>query len=165
MAKKATKKPAEKTTIKKSAAKGPVKKSADVKKKPAMAVDKKDLKTESKKEIKKIDVKKTEEKKVELKKVKSEGEDKKSKEPKEVKAAAVEGSKVDSETLKKWQDLKKKYGNIKASSYKMTEIFESNQPLQHKVLGWGYVLSSLNDRLEVIFESGVRQLISNYKAR
>jgi hypothetical protein len=36
--------------------------------------------------------------------------------------------------------------------------------LMHKVLGWGFVLSNLNDRLEVLFKDGIKVLISNYKS-
>ena len=33
-----------------------------------------------------------------------------------------------------------------------------------KVLGWGFILKNDNDRLEVLFETGIRMLISNYKS-
>jgi hypothetical protein len=45
----------------------------------------------------------------------------------------------------------------------MSEQFEPGTPLSHPRLGWGFILSKLNDRLEVIFESGIKILISNYK--
>jgi hypothetical protein len=45
----------------------------------------------------------------------------------------------------------------------MSAQFEANRPIQHKVLGWGFVLNNDNDRLEVLFEQGVKMLISNYK--
>lgn len=64
----------------------------------------------------------------------------------------------------KWAELFKKYGKEKALNYKMTETFPSLVPLQHKVLGWGFVLTNENDRLEVLFENGIRMLISNYKS-
>lgn len=63
----------------------------------------------------------------------------------------------------KWQALLRRNKNKKAPKYKMTEAFEEKTPIQHKLLGWGYILSNKNDRLEVLFESGVKQLISNYK--
>ena len=63
----------------------------------------------------------------------------------------------------KWAELFKKYGKEKAFAYKMTEIFSTLVPLQHKVLGWGFILTNENDRLEVLFETGIRMLISNYK--
>jgi hypothetical protein len=58
----------------------------------------------------------------------------------------------------------KKYGKDKALTYKMTETFTSLAPIQHKVLGWGFILTNENDRLEVLFETGIRMLISNYKS-
>ena len=63
----------------------------------------------------------------------------------------------------KWTELNKKYGKDKAAIYKMTETFSALAPLQHKVLGWGFILTNENDRLEVLFETGIRMLISNYK--
>lgn len=63
----------------------------------------------------------------------------------------------------KWVELNKKYGKDKALTYKMTELYPSLTPLQHKVLGWGFILTNENDRLEVLFENGIRMLISNYK--
>lgn len=63
----------------------------------------------------------------------------------------------------KWQELFKRHGKEKASPYKMTDSFDAMKPLQHKVLGWGFVLSNENNRLEVLFENGIKMLISNYK--
>jgi len=63
----------------------------------------------------------------------------------------------------KWAELNKKYAKETALNYKMTEIYPALAPLEHKVLGWGYILSNENDRLEVLFENGIRMLISNYK--
>lgn len=63
----------------------------------------------------------------------------------------------------KWQELNKRHGKDKAEAYKMTATFEALKPIQHKVLGWGFVLTNENDRLEVLFENGIKMLISNYK--
>ncbi len=63
----------------------------------------------------------------------------------------------------KWAELYKKYGKEKAVTYKMSDTFTTMVPMQHKVLGWGFVLTNENDRLEVLFETGIRMLISNYK--
>ena len=84
------------------------------------------------------------------------------------KTSKVKPVKVDRGNLNdekaKWAELFKKYGKEKALNYKMTEKFPSLVPLQHKVLGWGFVLTNENDRLEVLFENGIRMLISNYKS-
>lgn len=80
-----------------------------------------------------------------------------------VKPVKVDRGNVNDEKAK-WAELFKKYGKEKAFNYKMTETFPSLVPLQHKVLGWGFVLTNDNDRLEVLFENGIRMLISNYKS-
>ena len=83
------------------------------------------------------------------------------------KVSKVKPVKVDRGNLNdekaKWAELFKKYGKDKAATYKMSESYQSLIPLQHKVLGWGFVLTNENDRLEVLFENGIRMLISNYK--
>jgi len=67
------------------------------------------------------------------------------------------------ENLKKWHELKAEYdGEVRA--YKMSEQYEAKAAIEHKVLGWGFILSSENNRLDVMFEHGRKMLISNYKA-
>lgn len=67
------------------------------------------------------------------------------------------------ENLKKWHELKAEYdGEVRA--YKMSEQYEAKTAIEHKVLGWGFILSSENNRLDVMFEYGRKMLISNYKA-
>lgn len=67
-----------------------------------------------------------------------------------------------SEDLQKWHDLKAEYdGEVRA--YKMSEQYEAKTAIEHKVLGWGFILSSENNRLDVLFEQGRKMLISNYK--
>jgi hypothetical protein len=63
-----------------------------------------------------------------------------------------------------WQSLKDKNKAIKPFNYKMSESFEARTPILHKVLGWGFIISNQNDRLEVLFQQGIKFLISNYKA-
>lgn len=72
-------------------------------------------------------------------------------------------SKLEIDQNTKWSDLYEKFKAIKPVVYNMREIFEANQPVQHKVLGWGWILSNENDRLEVLFKDGKKILISNYK--
>lgn len=78
------------------------------------------------------------------------------------KAIKVERGNLSDEKAK-WVELNKRYGKDKAVSYKMSEAYEALKPIQHKVLGWGFVLTNENDRLEVLFENGIKMLISNYK--
>lgn len=80
-----------------------------------------------------------------------------------VKPVKIERGNLNDEKAK-WAELNKKYGKDKALTYKMTEKYPSLSPLQHKVLGWGFILTNENDRLEVLFENGIRMLISNYKS-
>lgn len=81
---------------------------------------------------------------------------------KETKAELARAEALNEET-KKWLELKEKHGKDKASHYSMSSSFEALTPIQHKVLGWGYILTNNNDRLEVLFETGKKVLISNYK--
>jgi len=63
----------------------------------------------------------------------------------------------------KWLNLFEKSRNQEAAEYNMTQSFEAKTAINHKLLGWGYILSNQHDRLEVLFKDGVRFLISNYK--
>ncbi len=87
--------------------------------------------------------------------------------PKAVKISAAQrkADKLSSEASAQWADLHQKYSSEKAQVYDMKAQFEANKPLQHKVLGWGWIMSVENDRLEVMFQDGKRMLISNYKPR
>ena len=80
------------------------------------------------------------------------------------KAALAAIEKTTADELKKWTDYKQKYGSEKALPYSMSSVYEAGKPLQHKVLGWGYIINVQNDRLEVLFENGPKMLISNYKS-
>lgn len=148
---KAAKKPAAKTAAKpaaKSAAKAkPEKKAASKRETPAKKVAKKVAPRQEMVE-------------------ETSGEETVAPEPKmskKEKAAKAAAEKVMSEDLKKWSDFKERFGSEKAVPYNMASTYEAHKPLQHKVLGWGYILSVQNDRLEVLFESGPKMLISNYK--
>lgn len=68
-----------------------------------------------------------------------------------------------SEDQVKWHELHEKYKALKAPNYSISGQFEAKTPLQHKIFGWGYILSNEYDRLEVLFEDGKRMLISNRK--
>ncbi len=63
----------------------------------------------------------------------------------------------------KWAALYRKAQAIKPKPYSMKSSFDPKTPIVHKSLGWGYVLANKNDRLEVLFQDGIRFLISNYK--
>ncbi|MDZ4660649.1 MAG: hypothetical protein SGJ18_03425 [Pseudomonadota bacterium] len=65
--------------------------------------------------------------------------------------------------INKWTQLFEKAKEESPAAYDMTRDFPPKSALKHKILGWGYVLSSHNNRIEVLFENGIKTLISNYK--
>jgi len=79
---------------------------------------------------------------------------------KEEAAAAAAAQEANS----KWLEMKEKHGKEKASKYSMTGQFQAQSPIEHPKLGWGYILTNNSDRLEVLFQDGVKILISNYNA-
>lgn len=85
-----------------------------------------------------------------------------SKDYKIVRLSREEKSKMTDDQIK-WWDLHERNKSIKAPMYDMKEAFESQKPIMHKLLGWGFVLNNDNDRLEVLFKDGKRMLISNRK--
>ncbi|MBO9666774.1 MAG: hypothetical protein J7501_08155, partial [Bdellovibrio sp.] len=68
-----------------------------------------------------------------------------------------------SEDQVKWHELHEKYKAMKAQSYNIGSQYEARTPIEHKLFGWGFILSNEYDRLEVLFEDGKRMLISNRK--
>ena len=64
---------------------------------------------------------------------------------------------------KKWENLQRRAKNLKAEPYNMRKVYAPKTAIQHKLLGWGFVLDNKNDRLEVLFRDGIRYLISNYQ--
>ncbi len=68
-----------------------------------------------------------------------------------------------SKLSQKWSALFKKSSDVETLDYSIVGKYEPKTALLHKTLGWGYVLSNRNDRLEVLFQDGIKYLISNYK--
>jgi hypothetical protein len=62
-----------------------------------------------------------------------------------------------------WKLIFDKSKALKPVPYKMSDNYEARTAIMHKVLGWGYVLTSQNNRLEVLFKDGIKFLIANYK--
>ncbi len=52
---------------------------------------------------------------------------------------------------------------MKIKNYKMSETFEPRTPIMHKILGWGFILSCENNRIQVLVKEGVKTLITNYQ--
>ena len=69
----------------------------------------------------------------------------------------------DGDIRAQWQALFDRSKEIEPIAYQMSANYEAKTPILHKTLGWGYVVSNVNNRLEVLFESGLKFLISNYK--
>ena len=67
------------------------------------------------------------------------------------------------ELTEKWAKLKEIDHDVKVQKYKMSEVYEPNTPIDHPLFGWGFILSLNNNRLEVLFESGIKMLVSNFK--
>lgn len=65
--------------------------------------------------------------------------------------------------INKWTQLFEKAKEESPATYNMSHDYAPKSALKHKVLGWGYVLSSNNNRIEVLFEQGIKTLVSNYK--
>jgi hypothetical protein len=81
-----------------------------------------------------------------------------------VKKISAEQLQAQADASKKWIELKEKFSGEKAVSYNMSASFDANTPIQHKTFGWGFIVNNDNNRLEVLFESGTKHLISNYKS-
>ncbi len=64
----------------------------------------------------------------------------------------------------KWTTLFRRSQQIESKPYNMRMEYAEKTAIVHKVLGWGYILANRNDRLEVLFEQGIKVLISNYKS-
>lgn len=64
-----------------------------------------------------------------------------------------------------WEAVYKVAKDLRARGYKMSETFDPKTPIVHKVLGWGFVLSSENNRIQVLFKDGLKTLITNYQSK
>lgn len=67
------------------------------------------------------------------------------------------------ELSEKWAKLKDIDHETKPQRYKMSDSYEPNTPIDHPVFGWGFILSLNENKLEVLFESGIKMLVSNLK--
>lgn len=83
--------------------------------------------------------------------------------PKKEKAVKIsKAAKAASEEEARWVELYEKHKSEKALPYDMKASFSAGHALQHKVLGWGWIMGVENDRLDVLFKEGRKVLISNY---
>lgn len=68
-----------------------------------------------------------------------------------------------SEDQLRWYELFRKHRSEPSQTYEISKSFEARKPLDHKLFGWGYILTNEYDRLEVLFKEGKKILISNRK--
>lgn len=106
--------------------------------------------------------KKTTKKKTTKKAASSDGK-KVTKKKKRLTKAEREAQEEKQRLLEKWQELHELSEGQPAKKYVISDSYEANTSLDHSKLGWGYVLTSQNNRLEVLFEEGIKVLVSNYK--
>lgn len=67
------------------------------------------------------------------------------------------------ENYKKWLKFQKQLSDKAPEHYSMNADFEVKTPLQHKTHGWGVVVQKRDNYIDVLFESGLKTLIVNYK--
>ncbi|MGE3975767.1 MAG: hypothetical protein AB7F59_14675 [Bdellovibrionales bacterium] len=88
---------------------------------------------------------------------------KKTKEEKKAeKAAAKEALQLENANAD-WLELHKQFKNMKPMPYAMSEQYPEKCVINHKVLGVGFVVKNINDRIDVVFKDGQKTLITNYK--
>lgn len=61
---------------------------------------------------------------------------------------------------KKWMMLYEKSRAIKTKPYDMNQNYKEETAIEHKTMGWGYIISSKDNRIEVLFREGVKILVS-----
>lgn len=63
---------------------------------------------------------------------------------------------------KKWLGLYNQLRNSRTKPYDMSASFDVKSGIQHKTLGWGYVVETRGDRMDVLFKDGMKTLVINY---
>lgn len=62
-----------------------------------------------------------------------------------------------------WLELHKQFKNIKPLPYSMGDEYPEKCVINHKLLGIGFVIKNINNRIDVVFKDGQKTLITNYK--
>ncbi len=75
--------------------------------------------------------------------------------------AARKEAEVRADYARQYESLKTQIGTNGVQPYGMKTNFQVAAAVQHPTFGLGFVTVSTADRIEVAFESGVRQLIHN----
>lgn len=76
-------------------------------------------------------------------------------------AAAKKDADAKADYVRQYESLKQQIGVATVQSYGMKGKFLVANAIQHPTFGLGFVTVATGDRIEVAFESGVRQLIHN----
>ena len=79
------------------------------------------------------------------------------------KPISAELSEEEAQLVKKWQKLQKQYAEEKPQNYAITGFYDVKTPIIHKILGWGVVLNRRENYIDVLFETGMKTLLINFK--
>ena len=77
--------------------------------------------------------------------------------------ADIEREKVQAEENRHWKKLVEQNKGKKGSPYNIKNSYTEVNIINHKQFGLGFITAKYNNRLKVLFESGMKNLISNYK--
>lgn len=80
---------------------------------------------------------------------------------KKAETAARKDAETRADYAKQYESLKKQIGIEAVVPYGMKQSFIVANAVQHPTFGLGFVTMATSERIEVAFESGVRQLIHN----
>lgn len=80
---------------------------------------------------------------------------------KKAETAARKEADTKADYVKQYESLKKQIGVATVVPYGMKQSFIVANAVQHPTFGLGFVTMATNEKIEVAFESGVRQLIHN----
>lgn len=94
---------------------------------------------------------------------------KKAKKPKATPAEKKEATKVreaaaaSAANLELWTSMKKKHGGKASKPYRISEKFEKDGIVEHPKFGLGFVVQCTDNRIETVFEEGLKILVHNHK--
>jgi len=63
----------------------------------------------------------------------------------------------------RYRELSEKVGESKVQPYRMTNIYTIDTKIEHPKFGVGFVVASLPDKIEVVFEDSARHLVQGRK--
>lgn len=60
-----------------------------------------------------------------------------------------------------WSDMKEKIGSGSASKYNLKSKFAAQTAIDHATFGLGFVIQAFDNKIDVVFEDGVKSLVHN----